>query len=86
MKTTIELSEALFLAAKRRAKAQDTTLRSLVEEGLRTVLSRPDPAEGSAFVLKDARVHGQAMLMPDRRDWHALEDEHLRTRSGLRDG
>jgi hypothetical protein len=83
MKTTIELNEALFLAAKHRARARRTTLKALIEEGLRTVLEQPEQAKSSGFVLKDARVHGQAMLMPDPRDWQVLEDEHLRAASGL---
>jgi hypothetical protein len=48
IKTTIELSEALFIAAKRHAAARRTTLRSLVERGLRAELrstrQRHEPA------------------------------------------
>jgi hypothetical protein len=40
MKTTIELPEALFLAAKRKALERGTTLRALIEMGLRTVLEQ----------------------------------------------
>ena len=39
MKTTIELGDDLFLLAKKRAAEQRRSLRSLVEEGLRTVLA-----------------------------------------------
>ena len=50
MKTTIEISDAIFDAAKRHAIERGTTLRALVEEGLRTVLdSRPD---GDDFKLR----------------------------------
>jgi hypothetical protein len=38
IKTTIELPEALFVAAKRHAAARRTTLRSPVERGLRAEL------------------------------------------------
>ena len=39
-KTTIELPEELVIAAKRHAAARRTTLRTLVERGLRTELRR----------------------------------------------
>jgi hypothetical protein len=38
IKTTIELPEALFVAVKRHAAARRTTLRMLVERGLRSEL------------------------------------------------
>lgn len=41
MKTTIELPDDLFVTAKRRAAELRTTLRALVERGLRTELRRP---------------------------------------------
>lgn len=40
MKTTIELPEDLFLQAKRRALEQGTTLKALVETGLRHILTQ----------------------------------------------
>ena len=39
-KTTIELPEELIIAAKRQAVERRTTLRTLVERGLRTELRR----------------------------------------------
>jgi len=38
MKTTVEISDALLEAAKAEAAQRGTTLRSLLEEGLRRVL------------------------------------------------
>ena len=38
MKTTLEISDPLLLKAKRLAKKQGVTLRSLTEEGLRKVI------------------------------------------------
>ncbi len=59
VKTTIEISDALLVAAKRHATERGTTLRALVEEGLRTVLdSRP---EADAFTLRDASVEGEGL-------------------------
>jgi hypothetical protein len=44
MKTTIELSDALFEQAKVAAKEQGTTLKALVENGLRWAIA-PKPAQ-----------------------------------------
>jgi hypothetical protein len=41
MKTTIELPDELFIAAKRRAAEDRSTLRAIVERGLRAQLRRP---------------------------------------------
>ena len=41
MKTTIELPEELFLQAKRSALEQGTTLKALIESGLRHTLMQP---------------------------------------------
>jgi hypothetical protein len=56
MKTTIEISDALLRAAKRRADERGTTLRALVEEGLRNLLEEAPPR--GAFSLRDASVDG----------------------------
>lgn len=68
MKTTIEISDAVLTAAKRLAGERGTTLRALVEEGLRGVIR----AGGSppTFVLRDAAVDGHGPD-PDVRegDW-----------------
>ena len=71
MKTTIEISDALFDEAKRHAKKRGTTLRALVEEGLRTVLdSRPDADD---FTLRDASIEGKG-LRPElcEGDWDRI--------------
>jgi len=39
VKTTIDISKALLLAAKQAAAREDTTVRALVEEGLRRALA-----------------------------------------------
>jgi hypothetical protein len=41
MKTTIELPDQLFIAAKRRAAEDRSTLRAIVERGVRAQLQRP---------------------------------------------
>jgi hypothetical protein len=77
MKTTIDVSDALFNSAKALAASRQTTLRALVEEGLRRVLADSQAKAKPAFKLKDARVHGKAMLMPDPRDWQKLEEDQV---------
>jgi Arc/MetJ family transcription regulator len=65
MKTTVDISDALFEAAKRRAAELNTTLRSLIEEGLRRVLEEPEARE--PFELRDESVGGDG-LDPDVRE------------------
>jgi len=59
MKTTIEIADALLEAARRRASERGTTLRALVEEGLRRVLEGEKRA--SSFTLRDASVAGRGL-------------------------
>lgn len=81
MKTTIDVSDALFNSAKEFAQKSQTTMRALVEEGLRRVLADSQAQAKPAFKLKDARVHGKEILMPDPRHWQQLEEEHVAARS-----
>lgn len=62
MKTTLDLSDALFFDAKQTAKAQQTTLRALIEEGLRHVLGERKRAIKPAFKLRNASVPGGGAL------------------------
>lgn len=80
MKTTIELSDALFASAKQLAQQNLTTLRALVEDGLRRVLSDVQAPAKPIFTLRDASVQGQELQMPDPRDWQRLEDQHIAQR------
>lgn len=59
MKTTIEVSDALFEAAKHHAKTRGITLRTLVEEGLRAILEKEMREE--SFRLRDASVGGRGL-------------------------
>ena len=81
MKNTIELSDPLFKSAKQLAKQSRTTLRALVEEGLRRVLAESPAKAPSAFKLQNASVHGKAMLITDPRQWQAMEAEHVAARA-----
>ena len=65
MKTTIEMSDPLFKSAKELAQRSQTTLRALIEEGLRRVISDSQVKAKSAFKLKSASVGGKAVLMSE---------------------
>jgi hypothetical protein len=59
MKTTIDISDALGEAAKRTAERDGTTLRALVEEGLRRVLRDRDRKR--RFTLREASYKGRGL-------------------------
>jgi hypothetical protein len=62
MKTTIDIADALFQEAKVIAASEGSTLRNLVEEGLRLALARHEGSE--LFKLRDASFPGNG-LRPD---------------------
>lgn len=71
MKTTVDLPEGLVHEAQDVARAEGTTLRALVEDGLRAALERR--RSGSRFQLPDASVDGNG-LRPEFRSagWEEL--------------
>jgi len=81
MKTTIELSDALLEAAKRHAQARGTTLKAVVEEGLRAVLGAEEGR--GPFELRDASVDGRG-LRPDVREggWDRIVELSYEGRGG----
>jgi Arc/MetJ family transcription regulator len=62
MKTTIEISDALLSEARRMAEKQGTTMRRLVEEGLRRVLR--DQRAAKSFKLRKASFRGRGLQAP----------------------
>lgn len=52
MKTTIDIEDELLKAAKKRAIDEGTTLRQLVEDGLRVRLRGPNAGAGPAANLR----------------------------------
>ena len=59
MKTTIELPDTLFKEARRYAEAHHITMKTLVEQGLRTVLTGQQAQ--APFKLCDASVSGNGL-------------------------
>lgn len=59
MKTTIDISDPLFEAAKKAAAREGTTLRALVELGLRQVLA--ERKRGGVFRLRKASYRGEGL-------------------------
>jgi len=71
MKTTVDLSDALFSAAKAHAAKHGTTLRALIEESLARTLSESGTKRG--FRLKDASVRGKGLTRAARAvPWQAI--------------
>ena len=62
MKTTVNIAEGLLADAKTVAAEQGTTLRSLVDEGLRLSIARR--RESTGFRMRDASF-GSGGLQPD---------------------
>lgn len=81
MKTTVEVTDELLDRAKEAAQRDGTTLRSLVEEGLRLVVEKR--RRPSSFALRDASVDGEG-LAPEFRDgsWEGLREATYQGRGG----
>ncbi len=62
MKTTLDLADPLFHAAKALAAQQKTTLRALVEEGLRLVMEQRKKSAVKPYVLPDCSVKGEVYV------------------------
>jgi hypothetical protein len=59
MKTTIEISDPLLEVARQVASQEKTTVRALVEEGLRKVIE--ERKQGVGFKLRRATFKGQGL-------------------------
>jgi hypothetical protein len=73
MKTTVEIADALFDEARRTAAREKTTMRALLEEGLRKVLD--DRGRRDGFRLRKATFRGKG-LQPGVAEagWEGLRD------------
>jgi hypothetical protein len=59
MKTTLDISDPLLREARKLAARENTTLRALVEQGLRRVVAEKKRAK--PFRLRDASVGGKGL-------------------------
>jgi hypothetical protein len=73
MKTTIDIPKSLLSAARQAAEREETTLRALVEEGLRRALAERQTRK--PFRLRRASFAGQG-LRPELAEagWDRLRD------------
>ena len=81
VKTTVDIADDLARKAKAHAAANDTTLRTLIERGLRMAMQADGQRE--RFVLRDASVGGHG-LQSDYRDadWARLRAAAYEDRGG----
>jgi hypothetical protein len=81
MKTTLDISDPLLREAQRMAARKGTTLRSLVEQGLRQVVT--EGKRRRTFRLRNAAFKGRG-LRPELRDagWDRLRDMAYEGRGG----
>ena len=81
MKTTLDISDPLLRAAKQAARRDGTTVRALVEQGLRLALE--ERRTKAPFRLRDASTGGRGL----RPDAQAMSWEDIRALSyGTRGG
>ena len=73
MKTTVEIPDPILAQARKVATREGTTVRALIEEGLRRVLG--ERTKEGAFRLRKASFKG-AGLQPAMRDadWDRIRD------------
>jgi hypothetical protein len=82
MKTTVEIPDALAEEAKTVAGREGTTLRALIEAGLRQVLG-DRRRRAARFRLRDASFRGRG-LQPGFRDadWQRIREAAYEERGG----
>jgi hypothetical protein len=81
MKTTLDIPDPLLREARKVAERERTTLRALVEQGLRRVLA--DRQQRRGFRLRKASFKGQG-LHPDMKNagWERLRELAYEDRGG----
>jgi Bacterial antitoxin of type II TA system, VapB len=81
MKTTLDISDPLLREARKIASRERTTLRALVEQGLRKIIAERKNAR--AFRLRKVTFDGQG-LAPELRDvdWDKIRDLAYEGRGG----
>jgi hypothetical protein len=73
MKTTVELSDSLLRQAKQIAVKERTTVKALIEQGLRSVVA--DRKRRSGFTLRQAAFRGDGLVSGrSLQDWAAIRE------------
>jgi hypothetical protein len=73
MKTTLEISDPVLRAAKAAAAREGTTVRALVEEGLRKVLA--ERKQRTSFQLRRVSFRGNGLQEPAQAaGWEGIRD------------
>ncbi len=81
MKTTVEISDALLVEAKKIAAPEGTTVRTLIEQGLRHALA--GRAQREHFKLCKASFKGRGLSAGARRaSWQQLRELAYEGRGG----
>ena len=81
MKTTVEISDPLMREARKAAEREGRTLRSLLEEGLREVLS--GRGRKREFRLRDGSFKGKGVQPGvDLSDWETIRSLIYEERGG----
>ncbi|MEO8585129.1 MAG: DUF2191 domain-containing protein [Acidobacteriota bacterium] len=81
MKTTVEISDPLMREARKAAEREGRTLRSLLEEGLREVLSGRERKQ--EFRLRDGSFKGKGVQPGvDLSDWETMRSLIYEERGG----
>jgi mRNA-degrading endonuclease RelE of RelBE toxin-antitoxin system len=81
MKTTVDISDELLKKAKRLAAKRRTTLRAIIEQGIRNIIK--EQQRGAKYVLPDMSVDGKG-LRPEFRNkaWSDIRDAAYDGRGG----
>lgn len=80
MKTTVEITDALLDEAKRVASRESSTLRELIEEGLRRSLD--ERKRKKSFKLRRASFRGKGLQPGVSSDWNRLRELIYEQRGG----
>jgi hypothetical protein len=73
MKTTVEVPDSLLRQAKQVAVKERTTVKALMEQGLRLVVA--ERKRGAGFTLRKAAFRGDGLVAGrSLQDWAAIRD------------
>ena len=72
MKTTVEIPDSLLSEARRVASRDETTVRALIEEGLRRALE--ERRRSGSFRLRKVTFKGQGLQAHVEGSWERIRD------------